>query len=86
MSGSRSTAYRFLQKAAIERLSSGASLVEGVLMERRVLDVVLKAADDRRRSRAIGVADSEVDHVAARGDGGLLLLVDLGEQIRGKLP
>ena len=36
--------------------------------------------------RAIGVADAQVDHVAARGDGGLLLLVDLGEQIRGELP
>ena len=63
----------------------GRSLVEGILMECRVLDMVLQALDNRLWGRAIGVADSEVDHVAARGDGGLLLLVDLRKQIRGKL-
>src|SRR5262249_41133591 len=60
-------------------------LVEGVLVERRVLNVVLEAADDRRRGGPIGVAHAQVDHVAAGGDGGFLLPVDLGEEIRGEL-
>ncbi len=40
---------------------------------------------DRRRG-AIGIAHAEVDHIAAGGDGGFFLLVDLGEQIGGELP
>ena len=63
----------------------GRPLVEGILVKGRVLHVVLKAADDRRGRGPIGIAHPQVDHVAARGDGGLLLLVDLGEEVRRKL-
>ena len=54
-------------------------------MEGRVLDVLLEALDDRGRGRPVGVADAQVDHVAARRDRRLLLLVDLGEQVGGEL-
>src|SRR3712207_9553046 len=52
----------------------GGPLVQRVLVEGRVLDVVLQAPDDRRRGGAVGVADPQVDHVPAGGDGRLLLL------------
>ena len=55
-------------------------------MKRRVLHVVLQAADDRFGRRMIRVAHTEVDDIAAGGDGGLFLPVDLGKQIRRKLP
>ena len=55
-------------------------------MKRRVHGVMLQALDDRRRSRPIGIADSQVDHVTARGDGGLLLLVDLGKEVGREFP
>ena len=63
----------------------GRPLVQGVLVERRVLDVVLQALDDRPRGGPVGVADAEVDHVAPGGDRGLFLLVDLGEQVGREL-
>ncbi len=62
------------------------ALVEGVLVKRRVLDVVLKAPDNRSGSGPVGIAHSQIDDVATRGKGGFLLLVNLGEEIGGKLP
>jgi hypothetical protein len=61
------------------------ALVEGVLVKRRVLDVALQAPDDRSGSGPVGIANSQIDDVAARGNGGFFLLVNLGEEIRGKL-
>ena len=59
------------------------ALVEGVLVKCRVLDVVLKAPDDRSGGGPVGIAHSQIDDVATRGNGGLLLLVNLGEEIGG---
>ena len=59
------------------------ALVEGVLVKCRVLDVVLKAPDDRRGGGPVGIAHSQIDDVATRGNGGFLLLVNLGEEIGG---
>ena len=74
-----------LQNAAIDWRSSGGTLIERVLVKGRVLDVRLEAVDDRPGRGGVGVADAEVDHVLAGGDRGLLLLVDLGEQVRREL-
>jgi len=45
----------------------------------------LQAVDDRLGRGAVGVADAEVDHVAAGGDRRLFLLVDFGEQVGGEV-
>src|SRR5271166_1844553 len=61
------------------------ALVEGVLVKRRVLDVVLQAPDDRSGSGPVGIAHSQIDDIATRGYGGFFLLVNLGEEIGRKL-
>ena len=63
----------------------GCSLVECVLVVSGNFDVLLKASNDWLGRGTVGITDPQVDDVAAGRDGGFLLFVDLGEEIRGKL-
>ena len=84
-SGSRSMPYLALQKAAIDRLSSGAPWSRAYWWNAGFSTWCWRLRMIGVGRGPIGIAHPQVDHVAARGDGGLLLLVDLGEEIRRKL-
>ena len=83
--GSRSRPYRALQNAAIDCRSSGAPWSRAYWWNAGFSTWCWRLLMIAGGRRPVGVADAQVDHVAARGDGGLLLLVDLGEQVRREL-
>ncbi len=82
--GSSDTPNRFRYQSAAAWRNAGKPFVVGVAMVRGIRRRFPQLRDDVRRCRQIRIADAEADDVDTPGSQGVLLLVDLSEEVGRK--